>query len=423
VGGDLPAVENLEGTVRYSARQLLALSLTGEWLGGPVEIEMRRAGTPGAAEFAFKGVADAASLLRLSGQAAAAERISGQFAWTGSAQAASESGSWRLSLASNLAGIESRLPEPFAKSRGRPLPLAAELTVSREGIRQYQLTGRALEIRGEARAGLTTSMFEIHGVSGEVRRSADQDQPTELTLAEFEVERGHHLLAAAATLLPTDGQIAITIDDSKYAHRSLGPLHASLSRDAGTLSFEFASPAVAIHQLSGRGRCVGEGRCRVEFSADTPQLAALLRGVNLPAEWPAAKLHAAGSLEWPLDSQQDLARALAGRFELRTESADSEHLLAANATVGDGQIVLTEVQGTGPEPDQIFRGQGRIGLLERDYDLTVDYERVALAATAMPSPARARLARAWNSMRGSVARRGWTEPPEARRVQWHGTWQ
>jgi hypothetical protein len=88
-----------------------------------------------------------------------------------------------------------------------------------------------------------------------------------------------------------------------------------------------------------------------------------------------------------------------------------------------GQIVLTDVQGTGPEPDQVFRGQGRIGLLARDYDLTVDYERVALAATAMPSPARARLSRAWNAMRGSVARRGWTDPPEARRVQWHGTWE
>ncbi len=71
----------------------------------------------------------------------------------------------------------------------------------------------------------------------------------------------------------------------------------------------------------------------------------------------------------------------------------------------------------------MFRGTGRVALLAREYDLTVDYERVSLAASAVPTPARARVARAWTALRGSVARRGWTEAPEARRVQWHGTWE
>ena len=79
-------------------------------------------------------------------------------------------------------------------------------------------------------------------------------------------------------------------------------------------------------------------------------------------------------------------------------------------------------QGTGPAPTEVFRGSGRVGLLARDYDLTVDYEQVSLAATAVPTPARARLSRAWNALRGSVARRGWTDAPESRRVQWHGNW-
>ena len=80
------------------------------------------------------------------------------------------------------------------------------------------------------------------------------------------------------------------------------------------------------------------------------------------------------------------------------------------------------MQGTGPEADQVFRGSGRVALLAREYDLTVDYERVSMAASAVPSQARARVARAWTALRGSVARRGWAEVPEARRVQWHGTW-
>jgi hypothetical protein len=94
----------------------------------------------------------------------------------------------------------------------------------------------------------------------------------------------------------------------------------------------------------------------------------------------------------------------------------------ANATLADGQIRLANVQGTGPAADQVFRGEGRVGLVARDYDLTVDYERTTLAAAAVPTPARARLARVWNAVRGSAAKRGWTEPPESRRVQWHGYW-
>ena len=171
-----------------------------------------------------------------------------------------------------------------------------------------------------------------------------------------------------------------------------------------------------------RGECPSDGRCRAEFRAATAHLAALLADAQLPAEWPATSLNARGSLDWPVEPQGEFARSLAGRFEIQTAGAGDDHQLTASATLADGQIVLADLQGTGPEPDQVFRGNGRIGLAARDYDFTVDYERVSLAATAVPSPARARLARAWNTLRGSVARRGWTEAPETRRVQWHGSW-
>jgi hypothetical protein len=136
---------------------------------------------------------------------------------------------------------------------------------------------------------------------------------------------------------------------------------------------------------------------------------------------PAERLHASGELSWPMSSA-DLASSVEGHFDLETEGRDASHQLVANATLANGQIQLANVQGTGPEADQVFRGSGRLGLVSRDYDLTVDYERMAVAAAAIPTPARARLARAWNAVRGSAARRGWTEPPEAKRVQWHGYW-
>jgi len=417
LGDKLPAVEGLQGSLRYSAGQVRALALNGEWLGGPVEVGLRRGG------FTFNGVADAAPLLRLLGQPAAAEQVSGQFAWTGSAQQPADGAPWQVSLSSNFTGVESRLPEPFGKTRARALATNAEFSVARDGIRSYEITsGRTLALSGRVRGGVMRTRFEINGLAGEVRRAADTEHSVELDLDRLDLEHGHEVLAATAALLPADGELRVNVKESRYAERVIGPLHASLTRGTDQVSFAFDSPAVAMHQLSGRGQCGADGHCRADFSADTTQLAALLRGTKLPAEWPAARLQANGSLDWPADARRDIAESLSGHFDLRTESADGEHQLTARATLADGQILLTDVQGTGPEADQVFRGEGRIGLLARNYDLTVDYERVALAATAVPSPARARLARAWNAMRGSAARRGWTDPPEARRVQWHGTW-
>jgi uncharacterized protein YhdP len=224
-------------------------------------------------------------------------------------------------------------------------------------------------------------------------------------------------------MLPANGELELAIDDVRYAERSLGAVRATLTRQEDGVGFSLESLQTAQHQLAAHGRCVsGEARCRLEFTADTEHLAALLRGVELPAEWPAETLHAAGELSWPANPPGDLVRELTGQFELETQGRDASHQLVANATLADGQIALANVQGTGPEADQVFRGAGRVALLAREYDLTVDYERVSMAASAVPTQARARVARAWTALRGSVARRGWTEVPEARRVQWHGTW-
>ena len=137
LGDGLPAVEKLAGTIRYSAGQLRGLALAGNWLGGPVEIESRRAAAGGAISFAVNGVADAAPLLRLLGQEEVAQRVSGQFAWTGSAQANPATGCgrsrWRaISLASRAA-----CRAPFDKPRARAVPVDAALVVARDGVREF----------------------------------------------------------------------------------------------------------------------------------------------------------------------------------------------------------------------------------------------------------------------------------------------
>jgi uncharacterized protein YhdP len=425
LGGDLPRVEKLSGTVRFTSGQLRGLALQGSWLGGPIEIESRRA-TPGNLSFVISGVADAAPLLRLLGKAEAANQVDGELAWTGTAQRLDDEGSidaWKLSLASTLTGIESRLPAPFDKPVARALPVSAQLHVDANGIRDFEVdAGREVKMRGAVENGITTARFEVHGVTGELRRAGTSSDP-HLQIERLDMRRTPTVLAAAAAMLPTNGELSLGIDDMRYADRSLGAVQASLTRHENGVGFSVESLQTAQHQLTANGQCVsGEPRCRLEFTADTEHLAALLRGVELPAEWPVETLHAAGELSWPADSRGELARELTGQFELETEGSDSSHQLIANAALAGGEITLANVQGTGPAADQVFRGTGRVALLAREYDLTVDYERVSIAASAVPSQARARVARAWTALRGSVARRGWTEVPEAKRVQWHGTW-
>jgi hypothetical protein len=413
-----PPLEKLSGTLRYDG-QLRALSLGGAWLGGPVGLEARRAAR-GQLSLALNGTADAAPLLRLLGDVAFTRRIGGHVAWNGTALRPAPDAPWQLSLASNLVGLESDLPEPFDKPRSRALALNAALRLDADGVHDFTFEGRDFTIRGEMQSGAMHAHFELPGVEGDLKRGADAK--TEIALDRLETKRAPTALAAVSALLAPGSELALGVADFRHGERSLGAVRARVARTDDGVAFSFDSAEPALHHFSARGTCrSADARCRAEFTADTSHFAALLRGVSFPPDLPAEKLHASGELSWPFESS-DLATALEGHFDLETEGTDVAHQLVASATLANGQILLDNVQGAGPAADQVFRGSGRIGLVARDYDLTVDYERMAVATAAVPTPARARLARAWNALRGSAARRGWTEPPEARRVQWHGFW-
>jgi uncharacterized protein YhdP len=420
LGGGLPPVEKLAGTVRYGGGQLRSVALAGNWLGGPVTIESRRTATRGGMSFGISGAADAVPLLHLLGRDEVASRVSGQLAWSGSVQGVRDD--WHISLASNLAGVESRLPEPFDKSRARLLPVSAQMRVDANGLHDFVIDGRDLSVHGLVENGVVTARFDVQGVNGELRRANSADEPL-LKFERLELKRAPAVLAVAGALLPARGELPLTVDDLRYAGLGLGGLHARLSRGDAGIEFSLESAAAAPHQLVAHGLCANaDGHCRAEFTADTRNLAALLAGARLPAEWPTESLRAAGELTWPAGSQGDLTRLLAGRFTLETGANHGNHEMTAVATLADGQIELADVQGTGPEPDQLFRGSGRVALLDREYDVTVDYEQVSLAASAVPTPARARVARLWTVLRGTAARSGWAEPLDSHRVQWHGTW-
>ena len=194
LGAGLPPVEKLAGLVRYGGGQLRGLALEGHWLGGPVAIESRRAAARGSLNIGISGTADAAPLLHLLGHDEVASRVSGQLAWTGSAQGAHDN--WQISLATNLAGIESRLPEPFDKARARTLPVSAQMRIDANGIRDFVVDGRDLSIHGLVENGVTTARFDVQGVGGELRRAENADE-ARLTFERLDLKRAPAVLAVA----------------------------------------------------------------------------------------------------------------------------------------------------------------------------------------------------------------------------------
>ena len=425
LAGGLPPVEKLSGTVRLAGGDLRGLALAGAWLGGVVEVETRRAGARGVTSASVKGVADAAPLLTLLGQPDAAGLVSGQLAWSGTLQRADASAeaadAWQLSLTSTLAGVESRLPEPFDKTRARAVPVTAGLRFDARGIRDFEIQSGRDAVRGRLRDGALQARFEVDGMAGELQASDGPRQPR-LGIERLDLRRAPAVLAAAGAMLPEQGELLVNVAEVRHADRALGALEASLTRRDNGVEFSLDSADDSPHELNATGRCLPDQPCRMEFTVATRQLPALLGDKKLPPEWPTQSLHASGELAWRGDAGADITRALTGTFELETQGDSSSHQLLATALLADGHIELANVQGMGPDPDQSFRGSGQVALLARTYDLTLDYEQISLAASAVPSPARVRLSRAWSSLRGSVARRESAETAPARRVQWHGTW-
>lgn len=415
---EVPSIEKLRGTVRYAEGELRGVALEGEWLGGPVKLESRRNTARNRFSANLSGSADAAPLLKLLNREDAANLIDGRFSWTGQLNEIDEG--WQISLDTQLTGLESRLPAPFAKSRNRSLGIHASLRFDDSGVQAFELAAGGDSLRGRVAGDSTTVGFDLHGVTGEWVGGVNSSN-ARLALERLELRHAAWVLGAAGASLPDEAELAVNVDDLRHANRSLGALRAQINRQAQELGYRFASLGDGPHEISGDGTCDQE-LCAVEFEFETQQLAGLILVNQLPAEWPKEALRASGDLRWETRGGLDPTRRLTGTFDMEARGRDGSHQLASHATLAGGQIRFVDVQGVGPVPDEVLHGAARVNLLTRRYDVTVDYEKVALAAAAVPSPARAGFARAWSALRGSAARRGWAEAPPPRRVEWRGTW-
>src|SRR3569833_1248764 len=127
----LPPLEGVTGAFVFDGGRLQRSTLTGSWLGGPVTLhvgERREKGTRVLAVQA-QGKLNAQHLAIL---ANATGTVEGSTDWSGELAYLQSEGSpsprWRMRADSNLLGVTSSLPEPFAKQSAAATPIHLEVT-------------------------------------------------------------------------------------------------------------------------------------------------------------------------------------------------------------------------------------------------------------------------------------------------------
>ena len=70
------------------------------------------------------------------------------------------------------------------------------------------VAGRDMTMRGAVENGITTARFEVQGVTGELRRAGNSAEP-HLKIERLDLRRAPAVLAAAAAMLPANGELPL----------------------------------------------------------------------------------------------------------------------------------------------------------------------------------------------------------------------
>jgi uncharacterized protein YhdP len=131
----LPPLEGVTGSFVFDAGRLQRSTLTGSWLGGPVTLHVgeRRERATRVLAIQAQGTLNAHQLSTL---ANATGTVDGSTDWNGELAYLQTEGSssprWRMRADSNLLGVVSSLPEPFAKRSTMATPVHLEVTGSND---------------------------------------------------------------------------------------------------------------------------------------------------------------------------------------------------------------------------------------------------------------------------------------------------
>jgi uncharacterized protein YhdP len=156
----LPPLGALRGTLGFADGHLQRSTLTGEWLGGPAILTLAERREHGVTVLAIsgRGAMGARQVARVAGANGDDAALSGSADWSALLTVVPALGTprWQLHADSSLAGVVSRLPEPFAKAAGTQLPLHLDLEAAGEAAElRVGLGDRLTGVAALARSGET----------------------------------------------------------------------------------------------------------------------------------------------------------------------------------------------------------------------------------------------------------------------------
>lgn len=127
----LPPIEAVSGSFTFDAGRLQHSVLTGTWLGGPVSLRAGEHADRGARVFAIQAQG-VLSAQQLANAASAPAMVLGRTDWAGELAyvpaGKSQPSSWRMRADTNLLGVLSSLPAPFAKQPSAAMPVHFEVS-------------------------------------------------------------------------------------------------------------------------------------------------------------------------------------------------------------------------------------------------------------------------------------------------------
>jgi uncharacterized protein YhdP len=337
----VPAIEALRGTLAFADGHLQRSTLTGQWLGGPISLNVgeRRERAATALVISGRGLLNVRqALLAATGVSAEASPVQGSAEWSAELRllppADGQPASWQARADSSLIGLTSRLPEPFAKGAGAALALHLELG--------------GTDDQGELRLALGE---RLRGLAA-VKRRGDL----------WQIERGAVNFAANAPALPAEPVMHV---EGTLSRLDL-PGYAALWRQ---LTHDPAWPALRVEltaaELLAAGRSFTQVRVSANSAAGADRLqleSADLAGV---VRWPAAvdaahpviahltRLNVPRLAETP--AMAGLIAALGPVTQLSVEDFEwqgrSLGALAATFAAGDGALDVTglRLSGAGDE--------------------------------------------------------------------------
>jgi uncharacterized protein YhdP len=257
----LPPIDALRGTLAFTAGHLQPSTLTGQWLGGPVSLGVAERREPDVTALAIsgRGLVDVRQALLAAGASEDAP-LAGNAEWSALLTflpAADAGGSrWRVRADSNLIGVASGLPEPFAKAQGALLPLHVEVQAGSDAGQLRLSLGERLH----AWAGLT--------------RSGDL----------WRIERGAVRLASTAPTPPAEPVLSL---EGRIMRLDL-PAYLAVWRQIGR---DAALPALRVRLTSSQllvgERSYPEVSVTAQASGEGGQLQLQSADFSATARWPA----------------------------------------------------------------------------------------------------------------------------------------